>query len=342
MKRKGFTLIELLVVIAIIGVLVGLLLPAVQKARSAARRAECTNKHKQVGLAVHNYADINKKFPAMRMAQLSPTSPNGGFGGFTLLLPMLEEQVLWDASQSAVNWGAAWQRLTRNGLKLVEQNISTLKCPADGNVKKINGGTSMRLCMGDAIANTASGNPAEGRRGIFSGQNAAVLKFKDVLDGLSSTILASEDIAGVTGSKKIHDSVVQYVGSLGSFPGSPSNCANSAPGGIISGSVTGDNNRRKGCFWAEGRPLFTGFSTVLPPNSPSCINSYHESNPGAFSASSRHDGGVNVVFADGSVRFVRENINAGNSGASEVSSGGSPFGLWGNLGCINDGQDADY
>lgn len=342
MKRKGFTLIELLVVIAIIGVLVGLLLPAVQKARSAARRAECTNNHKQVGLAVHNYADINKKFPAMRMAQLSPTSPNTNFGGFTLLLPMLEEQELWDASQSAVNWAAAWQQANRNGMVLVNQDISTLKCPADGNVKKLPGGTSLRLCMGDAIANVISGDLAQGRRGIFGGASAGEIGFEKITDGLSNTILASEAIAGVTGSKKVHDSVGLYVSNLSSFPGSPGNCASSAPGGIISGNVTGDNNRRKGRFWAEGRPLYTGMTTVLAPNSASCQDGYHEGSPGAYTASSRHDGGVNVVFADGSVRFVQEDINAGNSGASEVSSGASPFGLWGNLGCINDGQDAGY
>jgi len=330
----------LLVVIAIIGVLVGLLLPAVQKARSAARRIECTNNLKQLGLAVHNYVDGHKAFPAMRMAQLSPTSPNSNFGGFTLLLPMLEQLNLWDASQSNVNWNAAWNQTNRNGMVLVNQNISQLKCPAEGNVKKLPGGTSLRLCLGDAISTVVSGDPARGRRGVFGGANAATLQFKDVTDGLSKTILASEAIAGVTGSKKVHDSVVLYVSGQASWPGSPSNCTSQAPGGIISGTVTGDGNRRKGRFWAEGRPLYTGFTTVLAPNSPSCQNGYHEGEPGSYSASSRHEGGVNVLFGDGNVRFVQEDINAGNSGASEVSSGGSPFGLWGNLGCINDGQNA--
>lgn len=343
MRKKGFTLIELLVVIAIIGVLVGLLLPAVQTAREAARRAECVNNLKQVGLAAHNYSDVYKQqFPLARMAQLSATSPNPNFGGFLPLTPMFEQMELWDLSQSAVNWDAAWQRRSRNGVVLVNQNIPQLKCPADPNVGKIPGGTSLRLCYGDAITTVVSGDPTRGRRGIFGGAQYAPVFFKDVTDGLSKTILASEAVAGVTGSKKVQNSSILYVGGFGSWPGTPNSCLSQAPNGIISGSVTGDGNRRKGRFWAEGRPLYTGFNTVLAPNSPSCQNGYHEGQPGAYSASSKHKNGVNVVYADGSVQFILDTINSGNPGASEVSSGASPYGVWGALGCLNDGVAVSY
>lgn len=343
MKTKGFTLIELLVVIAIIGVLVGLLLPAVQTAREAARRTECVNNLKQVGMAVHNYADVYKQqFPLARMPQLSPTSPNANFGGFLPLTPMLEQMELWELSQSAVNWNASWQQTSRNGIKLVNQNIPQLKCPSDPNVGKIDGGTSLRLCYGDAITTIVSGDPTRGKRGIFGGAQYASVYFKDVIDGLSNTILASEAVAGITGSKKVHNSSILYVGGFGSWPGTPNTCLAQAPNGIISGSVTGDGNRRKGRFWAEGRPLYTGFTTVLAPNSPTCQNGYHEGQPGAYSASSKHKNGVNAAFADGSVRFFLDTINAGNPGASEVNSGASPFGVWGNLGCMNDGAVAAY
>jgi prepilin-type N-terminal cleavage/methylation domain-containing protein len=119
--RTGFTLVELLVVIAIIGVLVGLLLPAVQQAREASRRSSCQNNLKQIGLAIHNFHDSKKRLPA---GGRPPESSTVRISLFAQLLPFVEQNALWDQYDPAVSWGHA------NNLPVVRQRVLTYECPS--------------------------------------------------------------------------------------------------------------------------------------------------------------------------------------------------------------------
>jgi prepilin-type N-terminal cleavage/methylation domain-containing protein/prepilin-type processing-associated H-X9-DG protein len=337
--RPGFTLVELLVVIAIIGVLVGLLLPAVQAARASARRSECSSKIKQVALAIHNYHDANKTLPPARMTTLNSLYSNNSWGGFLPLAPFLEQQEVWDLSQAS-NWNSPWNNSNINNFRLATHNVASLKCGGDTHAVKLLGCASYKLSYGDSICEIHTGDPSGGNRGLFTGNLTSPRRFKDILDGLSNTLALSEGMTGNpnAGSVKVFDNV--RVGAVSAtFPANPSGCFSTAPNGVISGTVlVGDLNRRRGRFWCDGRPLYIGFNTVLPPNSPTCIEGSHEDREGIFSAASGHPGGVNAAFADAAVRFISEKIDVGTTNSNEVKTGASPFGVWGNLGAIADGQ----
>ena len=351
-RKSGFTLVELLVVIAIIGILVGLLLPAVQAAREAARRMQCTNQLKQFGLALHNYADAFKKFPAGSggSGTGSPNDNNNRINAMVGLLPYVEESGLYNMVQSPQSFNgvvfsaggpAPWE--ARYDLWGSQFQVKGMNCPSDSPVGDNRGGrwangaaatTSYSFCHGDHQTGVRD-QGAYQRRGLFGTRSFAA--FRDITDGTSNTMAISERCFP-KGSRSVFGNTIE---SLTGITANPALClaqANRAtrqylPTATVSGYRTG------GTRAYDGMPIYTGFNAILPPNSPSCLIG-NINTQGVMTAQSWHTGGVNCVFADGSVRYISESINAGNSGAPESLSGPSPYGVWGALATINGGEVA--
>jgi len=333
-RRPGFTLVELLVVIAIIGILVALLLPAVQAAREAARRMQCTNRLKQLSLACHNYHDVYKTLPAMRCgtAWEGGTGLNGddnidgneySMSGFVSLLPFYEQQQIYDYAK-ARNFGPVpWS----DALGTWTVRIPSLLCPSDEEITTTYpyGNSSYKCCLG-TVANNNAGTWGTEPNGCFAiigdpGARRTTYRFRDIRDGTSNTLLLSERRIG---SLQQWYDIANVVGGIDPGTESPQDwwdacwaTANDYNGkrynDSIQTSVLGyDNNwfTRPGQRWSDGRPYFAGFTTIMVPNGPSCTNiTDSDWSYGVWTASSRHPTIVNGSLADGSVRQFSNNIN---------------------------------
>jgi len=348
-RYSGFTLVELLVVIAIIGILIALLLPAVQAAREAARRSQCTNHLKQIGLALHNYHDANKALCTLSGGTTGGASPwdhtnNGQLCGMIALLPYLEQGPLWDQISSGGTYGsmtyspfgpAAW----RTDYPPFRQQTPTLLCPSDPGSGKQNKDTEQAynnymFSVGDHINNCAYDRPT---RGPFA--HMEYMRFRDILDGTSNTVgLAERSIYLTTGN--IRGDIAMNVGST--IATNPSLCkATEGTNGRYLSGIALHGEKVVGKRWADGRPAWNGMSTVLPPNSASCLANDQSWQWGIFSASSYHPGGANCVMMDGSVHFISETIDTGNLAAAQpgaTSAAKSPYGIWGSLGSMAGGE----
>ena len=361
---RGFTLVELLVVIAIIGILIGLLLPAVQAAREAARRMQCTNNMKQFGLAVQNYADANGKLPASRCTAgtygrmsegLNNTGGNSGYGINYALLPYIEQQAAYQAIVASTDTPQPW---TDADGSVIDVKIDGYVCPSDGGGAQPSPSkshvwrTNVALSRGDGmwdcerLSDWSSANDAR-PRSLF---NPFMWKsMASATDGTSNTLLCSELVTDETGSSlKVKGGVIgtsssKAVNSPDSNLTSRSNCFNSRdandPTSYDSASYVAASGWR-GARWSDGRACVSGFNTVFPPNSPSCINSTSDNGWGIFSASSNHSGGVNAAMLDGSVRFVSETIDCGGYLTAKQNYGvaKSQFGVWGAMGTPAGGE----
>jgi prepilin-type N-terminal cleavage/methylation domain-containing protein/prepilin-type processing-associated H-X9-DG protein len=354
--RLAFTLVELLVVIAIIGVLVALLLPAVQSAREAARRNQCGNSLKQFGLALMNYHDTYRVFPARRGGSNSPNIASDQarvacnydrLSAFIALLPFIEQKNLADQVASGGTFGgvnfppggpAAWYGASYPPWGT---QLPITLCRSDNIMKTKNayGKNSYAFSMGDLI--TTHNSATAVARGIFGG-SARYIGLQHITDGSSNTIAMSERcwsnaVSPTTaGMYDIKTVTIMSVSSVNTNPGS---CYAQVSGTKVTGV------QLKGFFgalWSDGQAERVGFNTVLPPNAPSCVNDANtnaDANGGVLSASSQHPGGVNSVFADGSVHFINQNINSGNKAAPPSGPGiESPYGVWGALGTIDGGE----
>jgi prepilin-type N-terminal cleavage/methylation domain-containing protein len=343
-RRRAFTLIELLVVIAIIAVLVALLLPAVQQAREAARRSQCKNNLKQYGLALHNYHEQYNMLPSGEQLTGGPTaarySPNIG------LLPMLDQGPLYNTLSSSLGsyqpfGGVPWD----TGYAPFVVNIPMFQCPS--GTKTIQGDrigkTNYVFSRGDTTWDhnewTNNGTPTRGYRGMFGGQGTC-RSFKDVTDGLSTTIMMGE----CTQSKDWNDPIVADGGVLSNigsgFRTNPSLCL----AYVVGQNYTSNSVQAiRGTRWPDGAPAFTGMTTILGPNRAACTQGGWDGEDGIYEPQSRHVGGVHVLMGDGAVRFVSNNINTGNitaqpADAQGQSNGASPYGIWGALGSKGGGD----
>ena len=365
-SKRGFTLVELLVVIAIIGILIGLLLPAVQAAREAARRMQCTNNLKQIGLAVQNYHDVNNALPAARaglgyrcyMHNCNGTEgaakPKGPFGTIIFLMPYMELNPLYttligytDPNYSKGQMYTPWMIGDGSNYPAVKDTIDAFICPSDGNAKSksTDGHNTGRLnymsSRGDSMWNNNRNPEDEGsaqaktaHRGVFwigEFPNMSI-----VTDGTSNTVTFSECCsAAISGGRAIKGNLVASLGSMyngNSFPGP---CLAQKNGTQLNTDATTGAWRAQ--RWLDGQMLVSGFNTVLPPNSPNC--SYSGDNVwGVGSAQSNHSGGVNAALLDGSVRFVSDTIDCGDAYANAVTAGASPYGVWGAMGSAQGGE----
>ncbi|MDR1964774.1 MAG: DUF1559 domain-containing protein, partial [Planctomycetaceae bacterium] len=306
--KYGFTLVELLVVIAIIGVLIALLLPAIQAAREAARRSQCTNHLKQIGLAMHNYHSATDSFPAGQ----SMIGTIRYYSTLLMLAPFYECQSVYDQANTSPYFSQDPNPGTGTNTTPWNTIIPTLHCPSDSNTRGNGGRSSYPICVGDWADRNISNRPDNpsstnfpNQRGIFVlGQQWNAVS--SVPDGLSNTIAFAERCVGEgnnSTSRILKGGVATAVTDAVSNTGNdnkttleavfPNICkAKSATDKkeYIS-SVTVQPNL--GLRWADGR-LQSAFSTILPPNSASCSSGDAFNTRAMIAVSSYHSNVTNI------------------------------------------------
>lgn len=354
---SGFTLVELLVVIAIIGVLVALLLPAVQAAREAARRTQCSNNLKQLGLALHNYHDVYNSFVYRSGgtccgsgAGLANTN-RGRRSGFVSLLPFYEQAPMWDRIKAGDTANPPEGPHAWAGWTPWNNSPDLLLCPSDGGYPNKNGRfNSYAFSMGDMVERLTQGITGNRlARGIFGPRDGrTTFGMKDVTDGTSNTIAFSERLnqantpyrgqAPVSVPAKTVEHVLGVHTRTSGLVAQPSLCFTKTDGKyFIAGSQI---QARFGIAWQDAQPMYVAFNTVLPPNGPACADSgdWGDSTHLVIPPASRHPGGVNGVFVDGAVRFISNTINTGNLNARQMITGASVYGVWGAMGSKSGGD----
>jgi prepilin-type N-terminal cleavage/methylation domain-containing protein len=353
--RRAFTLIELLVVIAIIAILIALLLPAVQQAREAARRTQCKNNLKQAGLAIHNYHDV---FNVVPMAAGRNGTDNGTGGrrqsGFVGMLPYFDQAPLYNLIMSG-GTGASVDGTTNywqnsfvpwdNNHRAVRERLPMLQCPSDSADKNdpVKGGTNYMFSRGDTTwDHNAAWNGNGGRnRGMFvgGGNNSGTRGFRDVTDGLSNSIAMAERIKAKANGRTVRDGTINKSIHQDDYRANPAICL-TQDFDPATGRYTGNVGNWGGARWMDGTSNFTGVTTVLGPNKPSCTSpTDSDQYDGVMDPTSLHTGGAHVLMGDGAVRFISDNIDTGNTTAPvPVGSTPSPYGVWGALGSVKGGD----
>jgi prepilin-type N-terminal cleavage/methylation domain-containing protein/prepilin-type processing-associated H-X9-DG protein len=319
--HPGFTLIELLVVIAIIAVLIALLLPAVQSAREAARRAQCTNNLKQIGLALHNYHGANSVFPIGR-------GP-GGFSGHCRMLPYLEQKPVFDALNFSLSWNPTAAGYDPNST-VRGTAIAAFLCPSDARNLVPQGWAGNNYRMNDGsgvVAGNIPNDPSHPnytmppQNGVFASDHSYGLQ--DVIDGSSGTAAFSEHLKGDFNQSVATDRVDTF--RPGTYPATPDEAVqlcNSFDWRDL--AFQGVSN--VGAPWVQGYHSTTGYYHVAGPNKRSCM---FPPSRIATTANSDHPGGVNLLLGDGSVKFIKDTINIqawrslGSRNQGEVISGDS-------------------
>ncbi|MDR1478637.1 MAG: DUF1559 domain-containing protein [Planctomycetaceae bacterium] len=365
----AFTLVELLVVIAIIGLLIALLLPAVQAAREAARRMQCSNNLKQISLSVHNFHDAHQRFPAYFGDPLA-----GGVNRrnhFFVLLPFIERQAMYDACITS----GIQPYNADNGQSI--RPITTLLCPSDGESAKwsANGYENGNIkasyagCLADLPSFIMNASSTSMSNQVMSFHVRSWLEsavrprdFNSIADGTSNTVMHSEhlvnDALNATDLGGNYRRRVARTGDSAGYWNPPQNCLQlKGPDGryLAPNQMIHNQSHAPGMRAFDNMHPITGFHTLLPPNSPSCCQSANL-NDGTISATSAHPGGINVSFLDGSITFVNETIHTANLSIaadtvahvvarnydrnSGLNAPPVSYGLWSELGSINGGETA--
>lgn len=295
-RRRAFTLIELLVVIVIIGLLVALLLPAVQAAREAARRAQCSNNLKQIGLALHGYHDVWHSFPPAYLTRRSTGLELGtGWAWGTLILPYLEQKPLYDAANFDLGFGEVSAPLLglRENMTVRRVSLSMFLCPsAEGGEGPIDlgaGSSGVAISPGQYIASAGwldtSRTPVHGTGVLYPNSRVAIA---EVSDGTSTTLMIGER------SRNLADAA--WPGSFGSHTALAPLCTKA---GWPTQSCVGMMFLLMGRTGPSSDVVSGGIPGGNTPNHPAA---------GADGFWSRHPGGCNFLFCDGSVRFVKATV----------------------------------
>jgi prepilin-type N-terminal cleavage/methylation domain-containing protein/prepilin-type processing-associated H-X9-DG protein len=374
LKRKAFTLIELLVVIAIIAVLISLLLPAVQSAREAARRAQCTNNLKQIGLAVHNYISANEAVPPVMIMYsqcLGQWDCGQHHSALARMLPFLEQNAIYNS----INWMVSerWGGQTGTDLSpsmngsyiacdtwglmnasAIANQISSFMCPSDTGIAnlgyfiytpggdkhaqsrynypynvglnpfqngpaqgKVNGPAYFPKWSDWPGVPASLGGPGSGGLHVFSAETPVTIS--SFTDGTSNTAIFSE---WVRGDALFPGSSADGLGQVYSFPDATTVKSFAGQGTQNDFQISqhcqmathaNQNWTWKGDWWISGQS--STYAHTNPPNRLSCY--YNNDGIGqpasaavtAIGASSRHPGGVNMAFADGSVHFIKSTVS---------------------------------
>lgn len=321
--RNGFTLVELLVVIAIIGILIALLLPAVQAARESARRGQCVNNLKQIGIAFNNYHDVHKRLPFGK----GPSYPGGApvyarWSQHAMLLPMVEQQALYDildfrwppatpGMAGAINFMPPYSNPSGQNNVACTVRVPGFLCPSDGtppdpnwqgqNNYAANQGSWLCDRLGWSDPN-AIVSPSELQTGVF--YYLSQVSFANVLDGTTNTAFFSEKLRGMGVPNPRTDLFVMPAQT--SLLATWQTCTSISP---LATPLTS----KWGYSWCMGENCCTQYNHVAAPNQPSCGGTGF---PGTMSnmamqvsPTSNHPAGVNLCMGDGSVRFINETID---------------------------------
>jgi prepilin-type N-terminal cleavage/methylation domain-containing protein/prepilin-type processing-associated H-X9-DG protein len=331
--RRGFTLIELLVVVAIIAVLIALLLPAVQSAREAARRVQCVNNLKQLGLALHNYHARNDCFPMGALKNPAAAPPNQPYpknqmwGSLAALLADIEQGAVYNSINFYFSYSGLGDAINSTAFNAT---IKTFQCPSDPNASSNN---AQRL-VGQGTPNTTSYQASKGTTSIGSNEDSSGLfcffknfAIRDAVDGTSGTIAFGEsaigDFAGGTGAKgngimtgtaynagELLDASTKFPTVQVGLAQCDAAFATATPG--TPGNILTD----VGKVWGQGADGVTIMNFIVTPNSK--VYRWNDCKWGSGQsvqqsqiqkASSYHSGGVNTLFADGSTRFIKDGVS---------------------------------